>query len=115
MKNKVVIFKKPDLGIIKLHFNENKFGDGKRDIKEDSLFQKYVKMGYDYFVSDIRDIPSKKEIESRRQLYHDGNTVKIDTRWEHRLMQDQLIKSKHIAKLNSRLDELLSKKSADQI
>ena len=115
MKNKVIIFKKPDLGIIQLYVNEKKFGEGKRDFKEDPIFQKYIKMGYDYFVTDVKNIPSKKGIESRKQLYHDGDKIKVDSKWEHRLMPDQLIKKKHIDRLNSKLDNHLSGKNPDTI
>lgn len=115
MKDKVVIFKKPDLGIIKIHYHEDKFGEGKRDFREDRVFKKYLEMGYDYFVTDMKNIPSKKGIESRKQLYHDGDEVKFDSKWEYRLMPDQLIKSKHITRLNSKLDKLLSSKNADPI
>lgn len=45
----------------------------------------------------------KSDLESRKQLYVDGETIKKDLDWEKRLMPDQLIKKKEIAGISKKM------------
>jgi len=114
MKNTIII-KKPDLGVIRLIPNLDKYGEGKKPFSECKGLKPYLDQGLEWFVCDNNELPSKSTLESRKQWYHDGNTVKADLSWEIRLMPDQLIKRKHIKRLQAQIDEELSKENSDPI
>ena len=96
--SKKIIVKKNDGGIIILIPNENKYGKGKgkKGYSECKGLKKYIDQGLGWFLTD-EDI-DKSDLESRKQLYHDGDTIKKDINWELRLMPDQLIKRKSLQK-----------------
>lgn len=111
--SKIIIIKKEDGGVVKITPNQSKYGDedGKIPYSECKALQPYIDEGLEWFICDHEDLPSKSDCESRKQLYHDGNSVKIDTDWSIRLMPDQLIKKKHLARLCKKIDAELEKET----
>ena len=75
----------------------------------------YTDNGVEVCFCNKSELPDLKKIESRKQLFHDGNNVKVDVAWEKNLMPDQLIKRKHLKKLHDKIREELSKESPDTI
>lgn len=115
MGNKIIVVKKHDSGIIRVIPELNKYGDGKKPFSECKGLKPYIDQGLEWFVCDNDDLPPKSTLESRKQWYHEGNTVKADLNWEIRLMPDQLIKRKHIKRLQAQIDEELKKENPDPI
>lgn len=113
--SEVIIVKKIDLGVIQIVPNHEKFGDGKRPYSELPALKKYIDEGLEWFVMDHSKFPSKDGLESRQQIYHDGNEIKVDTNWEIRLMPIHLIKEKHLEFLDDKIDLELDKPSPDPI
>lgn len=114
MKNTIII-KKPDLGVIRLIPNSDKYGEGKKPFSECKGLKPYLDQGLEWFMCDNDDLPPKSTLESRKQWYHDGNTVKADLSWEIRLMPDQLIKRKHIKRLQAQIGQELEKENPDPV
>lgn len=110
-----IIIKKEDGGIIKLIPNHNKYGDNKIPYSECKGLKPYIEQGLEWFLCDNDNLPSKEGLESRKQLYHDGDSVKVDTDWSVRLMPDQLIKKKHLKKLSEKIDAELDSNVQDPI
>lgn len=123
-----IIVKKPDSGVIIINFNEEKYGPEYKEIPDDLIEGKiniirpyeeckglkpYIELGYEWFLSD--QPIDKSDLESRKQLYHDGDVVKKDISWEKSLMPDQLIKKKHLKKLGEDLDIELNSEAPDPI
>lgn len=83
--------------------------------------QKYIDSDHPQFVGEIcewfitDEHIDKSDLESRKQLYCDGQKIKKDLEWKIRLMPDQLIKRKHLNKLHSKIDEELEKQNPDSI
>lgn len=77
-----------------------------RPYSECKALQPYIEQGFEWFWQDEQ--VDKSDIESRKQLYHDGNQIKKDLSWEIKLMPDQLIKKKHTRALNAELEIHLS-------
>ena len=115
--SKIIIVKKEDGGVIKITPNQSKYGDedGKIPYSECKALQPYIDEGLEWFICDHEDLPSKSDCESRKQLYHDGDSVKVDTDWSIRLMPDQLIKKKYLSRLNKKIDDELEKSSPDAV
>lgn len=113
---KAIIVKKPDQGVVLMFPNHEKFGEGKIDYAEYPPLSNY--RGLEWFLVDhvecaiIRRHPSR---ESRSQLYHDGNTLKIDLGWDIRLMPAQIIRKKNIKRCNDAIDRELEKENPDNI
>ena len=96
---KKIIIKNKEGGIKIVYPNPKKYGEGKLPIEEckalDGLFDD------DWFVTD-QEI-DKSDMESRKQLYLDGETIKKDLTWEKRLMPDHIIKKRELSKLNDKI------------
>lgn len=117
----IVIQKKPDGGI-KIHIlHSGKFTKDASD-KSKRHFTKAKALknlnSNDYFLVD--ENPKPKDIESRKQLYwendSDGNPrVKIDYSWEKRIMPDQLVKKKYLARLNKNFTDSVNEQNPDTI
>lgn len=113
--SKIIIVKKNDGGVAKVIPNHNKYGDDKITYSECKGLKPYIEQGLEWFLCDNDDLPSKEGLESRKQLYHDGNSVKVDTDWSIRLMPDQLIKKKYLKKLSEKIDAELDSNVQDPI
>lgn len=92
---------------------DSKFGPGKRPYEDCKLIKEAIGQGLDWFLIDKK--PDKSQLESRKQLMHDGDRVVVDTHWEHRLMPDHLIKRKALAKCEADLDAALSVATPDAV
>ena len=109
----ILVAKKPDLGVKIFHLNPMKYvltdedetidiGEGEHKIsivkrksyKKSKAYKAVQSEGLDHFVTN--QAIDKSDIESRKQLYHDGNEIKKDLLWEKRLMPDNLVKRKHV-------------------
>ncbi len=107
-----------DDGVIAISFNEKKYGDeeGKINFQHSLIFQKYLAVNQSWFFIDrnvwksLKTHPLK---ESRVQIYHDGENLKLDLGWEHRLMPVAVIKRRHLIKLESQLSQSLSVDDVD--
>lgn len=110
-----IVIKKKDGGVAIIHPNLEIYGDGNnlKPFSEEVSLKKYLSEGHSYFLCSDDEIPSKLNLESRKQLYHDGDAIKIDSAWEVRIMPTALIKQKHHAKLDTKLDAELEKPSPD--
>lgn len=68
-------------------------------------------------VMDDNELPKDKHFIE--QLYFDGDikkeNLKVDHNWEVKLMPSFLIKSKHIERLNTKIDEEINKKDPDAV
>lgn len=117
MGNKVIIIKKEDGGVIRLIPNPDKFGEGfgMLPFSEVNELKKHIGEGRKWFVCDNDDLPAKSSLESRKQWYHDGDSVKADLTWEVREMPDQIIKKKHLKKLCELIDSELATEVPDPI
>lgn len=114
MGNKVIIVKKEDGGVVRIIPNHAKYGEGldkdgqpKKPFTELDDLKKYIAQGLKWFACDNNDLPAKSAMESRKQWYHDGDKVKVDTNWELRVMPDHLIKKKQLKKLAAKLDQCI--------
>ena len=112
-----IIVKKLDGGIIRIIPNHRIYGneENKRPYSECKGLQSYIDQGFEWFICDHSNLPSKLEMESRKQWYHDGNVVKCDKDWIIRLMPDQLIKRKHIKRIQAKIDAELEKEAPDSV
>lgn len=108
-----IIVKKNDGGVIIIHPNQEKFGDGLKPYSECKTLKKYIDDGFEWFVTD--QAIDKSDLESRTQLYWDGDEVKKDLLWEKRLMPSFLVKKKHIKSVNEKIDSELAKDESDVI
>lgn len=130
MKN--IVIKKPDGGIIVIIPNHDKYGDepGKLAFSECKGLQRYINPNHEAFDPSIgvlswdlvehTDIPSKEGLESRRQLIwkenENGNiTYHRDDAWEHRLMCCNVLKRKHIKRLDKVIDDEHKKQNPDVV
>lgn len=114
---KKVIIKCPDSGFKIVMPNAKKYGEGLKPYSEMKVLQGLS--ADDWFLVDADSI-DKSDLESRKQLYwendQDGNPViKKDLNWEKRLMPDQLIKKKRLAKLEKELDDELAKEAPNAV
>lgn len=117
-----IIVRKPDGGIIIVMPNHHKYGDeeGKRPFSSCKGLSRYIDESHPDFDASMgvlpwelveqSSIPSKLGLESRRQLIwkDDGNgniTYHRDEKWEERLMCCDVIKRKHLNRLNKQIDD----------
>lgn len=126
-----IIVKKSDLGVVIIHPHADKYGPEFKEVYQDGVLvrtirpyseckglQKYINPDHPEFIGEVcewfwqDESIDKSSIESRKQLYHDGNSVKADSDWSVRIMPDQLIKQKHIKALNAELDTHLDNDDA---
>lgn len=114
---KIIVIKKPDDGVIVIIPNSKKYGDsfGQLPLEKCKAIRHHIERGLEWFICDHVELPSKKTHESRKQWYHDGNTVKVDHNWEKRLMPPHCIKSRHLGKTNLKLEAEISKGKPDTI
>ena len=114
---KQIIVKKNDGGIVIITPNHDKYGDqeGKRPFSECNGLGPYLREGLEWFVCNNSDLPQKSQMESRVQWYHDGNIVKVDSEWLIRIMPIQLIRKKHQAGCDKKIDAELAKENPDVI
>lgn len=114
--DQVIVIKKPDLGVKIIFPNPEKFGPGLIDIVDCPTLKQYA--DHDWFLMNrldcalIRRHPLR---ESRKQLYHNGNTIQIDFDWKVRLMPVACIRKRHINRCNAKIDAELDKENPDQI
>lgn len=110
---KVIVIKKEDLGVIYLIPSADKYGEGLKPYSECKGLQEHIDKGRDWFVCENDDLPKKSEIESRKQLYHDGYAVKIDTDWSRRLMPAHCVRKRHLAIFDKEIDAELNGQDVD--
>lgn len=107
----LVAFKKPDKGVIVLTLHE-RFGTtpDKVPYTESKGFKHYADLGYPHFIVSPEDrLEAFSGLESRRQIYHEGNKLKKDLEWSVRLMPDQLIKRKLLNRIKKEMSEEAAK------
>lgn len=125
-----ILVRKPDGGIIIVIPNHDKYGDeeGKRPFSECRGLARYIDDTHPEFdmsmgvlpweLIEQSDIPSKEGLDSRRQLIwkEDGNgkiTYRRDESWECRVMCCDVLKKKHIKRLNKQIDSEHEKDAPD--
>lgn len=112
--SKVIIVKYPDKGVAIIH-PASIYGDeeGKVPYAQEKALIPFLAQGLEWFVIDKADLPSKVGLDSREQLYWDGNEVKIDSDYSKILMHDGTIRRKHMKWLNEQINTELQKTSPD--
>ncbi|NIQ92437.1 MAG: hypothetical protein GWN93_27030 [Deltaproteobacteria bacterium] len=92
-----------------------------RPYSESSGLQRYINPDHVNFVGEIHEWflydgeIDKSDLESRKQLYWEGDEIKKDYAWEKRLMPNQLIKRKHIKRLRKKVGDELARTSPNPI
>lgn len=112
--SKVIVVKKEDGGVVLIYPSEL-FGEeeGQRPFSSCPALLTHIEQGRSWFICDSTEIQNLSNRESRKQLYHDGDTVKVDKNWGIRLMPSHCIKSRHIESIDTRIDALLSSNVTD--
>lgn len=75
--------------------------------------KKYKDQGLEWFITD--DLIDKSDLETREQLYHDGDSIKKDLSWEVMLMPDHVVKNRSIKDLEEKIDTELSKPTPQEL
>lgn len=113
--SKILIIKKADGGIVRIIPNAEKYGEDKKLLHQCKAASVYIQDGNTFFEMEQSDFPDKSKLESRCQLYHEGDSIKIDSAWERRVMPCQLIKSKEIKYQTALIDAELAKEAPDAV
>lgn len=101
---KFIIVKKPDKGVIRICPNHQKYGPGKIPYEQLPALQEYIDLGWPWRVINTYEFPSKQGLESRCQIYHENDELKIDSDWNKRLMPCNIIAKRELADLELELD-----------
>jgi len=107
-----------DNSVTCISFHPDKFGEGKRDFLEHPTFKTRLSQAKGWFPINFevwKSIKSHPNLETREQIYYDGNNLKIDLPWEIMLMPLQVIKDRHIKKLNQKIQDQLNSANHDVI
>lgn len=105
---KIYVFKKPDKGVIAVRVNPALYGEGKiegtevdkQPVEEERLMKRLLSEGLTYTEVELADWNAlKQSAESRTQIIHEGGKLKLDEKWEQRLMPHHLIRNRRIAKV----------------
>lgn len=104
-----IIVKNEDRSVSIIHPNQKKYGEGKRPYSEyPTLTKESV-----WFWTDQKI--DKSDLESRAQLYWDGESVKKDIGWDVAVMPVDVLCRKHRSRCDKKLDDELAKEAPDPI
>lgn len=107
-----------DNSVTCISFHPEKFGEGRRDFLEHPTIKTRLAQAKGWFPINFevwKSIKSHPSLETREQIYYDGNNLKIDLPWEVMLMPPSVVKDRHIKKLNQKIQDQLNSENYDVI
>ena len=111
LSTKAIVIVKPDGGVkFKSILDEARRAEieayEEADIAKYPGFEQYIEAGCQVVLLDWSAVRAAKAApkDSRKQIYFDGRELKIDTDWNIRVMPDQVVKQKAMAKLDASIE-----------